>query len=47
MTFQLNASGTFQEDNWYTWHIYLIIAFGCLISHVLQGIEINNVTETR
>jgi hypothetical protein len=27
----LNASGTFQDDHWYTWHIYLIIALGCPI----------------
>jgi hypothetical protein len=29
MAFQMNASGTFQEGHWYTWHIYLIIDSGC------------------
>jgi hypothetical protein len=28
MVLQTNASGTFHEDRWYIWHIYLIIAFG-------------------
>jgi hypothetical protein len=31
MAFQMNASGTFQDDHWYTWHIYLITAFDCCI----------------
>jgi hypothetical protein len=31
MAFQMNASSTLQEGNWYTSHIYLITAFGCLI----------------
>jgi hypothetical protein len=28
MAFQMNAPGTFQEGHRYTWHIYLITAFG-------------------
>jgi hypothetical protein len=31
MIFQTKASGIFQEDHWYIWHIYLITAFGCPI----------------
>jgi hypothetical protein len=32
MAFRMNVSGNFQDDHWYTWHIYLIIiAFGCPI----------------
>jgi hypothetical protein len=28
MVLQMNASGTYQDDHWYTWHIYLITVFG-------------------
>jgi hypothetical protein len=27
LVFETNALGIFQEDHWYIWHIYLIIAF--------------------
>jgi hypothetical protein len=37
MVFQINALGIFQEDHWYTWHIYLITAFGCPIFQTLEG----------
>jgi hypothetical protein len=34
----MNASGTFQEDNWYAQRIRLTVAF---------GFQIDNLTETR
>jgi hypothetical protein len=42
MEFQMNASGIFQEDHWYIWHIYLNIAFGC-ISEFSTGVLITEV----
>jgi hypothetical protein len=41
MAFQFNASGDFQDDHWYTSHIYLIT------SKILEGSKNHNVTETR
>jgi hypothetical protein len=47
MVFLTNASGIFQEDHWYMWHIYLITAFGCPIFQILEKEQTYNLTETR
>jgi hypothetical protein len=47
MAFPTNASGTFQEDHWYIWHIYLITALGCPIFQSFGKKQNFNFTETR
>jgi hypothetical protein len=45
MTFQMNASGTYQGDHWYIRPIYLIIAFACCTSQILGKKKNNNFAE--
>jgi len=35
MAFQTNVLVIFQENHWFIWYTYLIIAFGCRIIHRL------------